>query len=157
MGTTKSSRVYRKVVLKKNKTTQSGEAPLYLRLTIDRTSRFVSLGKYVHPSFWDEERGVVLKGGNNSQKLNHFINQERNKIERIILDLENQDKLLTFDAILKEYKARNKMDFIAFCKSEIPSRKGELSDRTINDHLSILRKVEGYQKSIKLHEIILFG
>jgi hypothetical protein len=105
MGTTKSSRVYRKVVLKKNKITQSGDAPLYLRLTIDQVSHFVSLGEYIHPSHWDEEGGVVLEGANNSQKLNHFIGQKKNKIDRIILDLENQDKLATFDSILKEYKA----------------------------------------------------
>jgi integrase len=155
MGATKSVRVYRKVVLRESKIKfgSSGQATLYLRITIDRVSKFISLGKFVHPDLWDKDSSKVLKGGNNSAKLNHFINQELNKIDRILLDLENQEKQVSFETVLKEYKATGKTDFTDFCRSEIELRKGELSPRTVSDHHSILRKVEAYQKPIKLHSI----
>jgi integrase len=155
MGNTKSVRVYRKVVLMLNKINPegTGEGPLYLRLTIERKRKYISLGKYVHPNLWEEKSSKVLKGAGNASKLNHFITQELNKIDRIILDLENSEKEITFEAILKEYKTTGRADFIEFCKTEIELRKGELSARTISDHHSILRKVEAYQKSIKFHAI----
>lgn len=155
MGNTKSVRVYRKVVLMEHKIKPEsrGDGPLYLRLTIDRKRKYISLGKFIHPSLWDDKSSKVQKGAGNATKLNHFITQELNKIDRIILDLENSEKEITFEAILKEYKTTGRTDFIEFCKAEIDLRKGELSTRTISDHHSILRKVEAYHKSIKFHAI----
>jgi len=154
MGTT-NSRIYRKVVLKANKIKPdgSGEGPLWLRITMDRKAYFISLGKFVHPDYWDAEKGVVLKGAGNAQKLNHFITQELNKIDRIILDLENDDKEVSFERIKKLYISDGKLDFIEFCREEIALRKGELSPRTIEDHLSILGKIEQYQAKIKISTI----
>jgi hypothetical protein len=82
MGTTKSSRVYRKVVLKKNKTTQSGEAPyISVLLLTGLPGSFHWVSMFILPL--DEERGWYLKGVILT-KINHFINQEKNKIDRII-------------------------------------------------------------------------
>ncbi len=63
MSNTKSTRVYRKAVLMldKIKLGGSGEAPLYLRITIDRKRKHIALGKYIHPDFWDK-RAARLKG-----------------------------------------------------------------------------------------------
>jgi integrase/recombinase XerD len=155
MGTTKSNRIYRKVVLKANKIKAGGkgEGPIWIRITIDRKPHFISLGKFVHPDFWDAEKGVVLKGAGNAQKLNHFIIQEINKIDRIILDLENDDKEVSFEKIKKLYVSDGKLDFIEFCRAEIALRKGELSPRTIEDHNYILGKLEKYQAKIKISAI----
>lgn len=129
-------------------------APIYLRITIDRKSNLIHLGKFVHPDFWDaESNNPVRKGAGNAQKLNHYIHQERNKIDRIILDLENDDKEISFEKIKKLYQSDGRLDFIEFCRNEIALRKGELSPRTLEDHNYILGKIEHYQAKIKISAI----
>jgi hypothetical protein len=41
----------------------------------------------------------------NSHKLNRFAGKQKNKTDSLIRDLENQGNPVTFEAILKEYKA----------------------------------------------------
>ncbi|MBK9567734.1 MAG: hypothetical protein IPO37_21975 [Saprospiraceae bacterium] len=44
-----------KLLLKLNKVNKDGESPLYIRITKDRQSKFISLGITLHPDQWDEK------------------------------------------------------------------------------------------------------
>jgi hypothetical protein len=65
-----------KIILKKDKLNEQGLAPLYLRLTKDRKSKFISLQKYLRPEEWNEKLCKVRKAHKNSVQLNAFLAQK---------------------------------------------------------------------------------
>lgn len=43
----------------KDKKRASGECPVYLRITQDRKSRYVSTGVYIEPKDWNEDKEEI--------------------------------------------------------------------------------------------------
>ena len=72
-------------------------------------------------STWSRSTGTrlnpkyeVLKGAGNAQKLNFFIKREKLKIDQLILDLQNDEKEVTFEKVRKLYITDSSSDFIEF-------------------------------------------
>ena len=65
-----------KIVIKKDKINQKGEAPICLRITRDRKSKYVSLGYSVNPQLWDVNIGRVKRAHPNSVRLNSMLNNK---------------------------------------------------------------------------------
>ena len=87
-----------KVILRKQKQNKQGECPLYLRISKDRQSRFVSMGYYIKESDWNEKDKLVRKSHPNSVRLNNYLRNELAKASDKVLELENQykDLFLTY-------------------------------------------------------------
>ena len=50
-----------KLTLRKSKTRSDGASPIYLRVTKDRRSRFISTGIYIAPRYWNADRQQVRR------------------------------------------------------------------------------------------------
>ena len=135
---------------------KDGTATLYLRLTINRKSKFISLSKCIDPKYFDFKKKRVknTKGAPNPQKLNRFLNTEENRVDDIILELQRRNKPITFDNVLKEYKgADTNGSFDAYAKEVIASQRNRLKKDTKSGYEYMLNKIEKYHPGLKLYEV----
>ena len=79
-----------KLVLRTNKMRGDGMAPLYLRITVNRKSRFLSSGIFIEPQYWNNKKQVVRKGHPLSSAYNARLADLRIQVERSILETERK-------------------------------------------------------------------
>lgn len=87
------------VLLKKNKGKANGELPVYLRITKNRKTQFISLKIYVDPALWDDKKQRVKNKHPNSVRYNFKISQELSNAEAKMFELESKNKASTGKAI----------------------------------------------------------
>ena len=62
-----------KLVLRTAKTRADGQAPVYLRVTVDRKTRFTATGILVHPRDWNERKQQVRASHDLADTYNHTL------------------------------------------------------------------------------------
>src|SRR5947207_2388098 len=92
-----------KLYQKKNKLRDDGTAPIYYVLAKGKKQKLISTKKYVEPKFFDNSTGLILRGANNSVKLNTFFRSQLTKLDSIIMDFINDDKEPTFESIERKF------------------------------------------------------
>lgn len=108
-----------KVLLKKDKIRKNGEAPLYLRITKNRRSRYVSVGVYVLPKYWDEEKGVVKKSYANSVRTNRFIAEKIAEARGVTVDMESVNKNVSPKALKEAITGRTSISFLDYAADHL--------------------------------------
>lgn len=103
-----------KVLLRKDKIKSNGEAPLYLRITKHRKSRYVAIGVYVLPKDWDEDKCVVRKSYPNSVRTNRFIAEKKAEALGVAVDMESVNKHVSSKALKEALTGRSAMSFISY-------------------------------------------
>ncbi|MEM0998621.1 MAG: site-specific integrase [Bacteroidota bacterium] len=84
-----------KVLIRTEKTKKNGEAPLYIRLTQDRKSKYISLGFGLLPRQWDADKQRVRKSHPNAPRLNALIAEKRAEVEGLALEVARGQKKIT--------------------------------------------------------------
>jgi integrase len=156
MNNTKSKRLPSvNVECRKANLNPKGEAPLYIRITINRRSNYISLKKYVNPVYFDSKKQKMKAGDNRKMKINSYITFEKEKIETIILDLHRSNRPLTFEAIRELYLKGEFKDFIEFVKEEVYQEEllKSISPNTISGVHYFTRVLAKYKSRIKISEI----
>ena len=79
-----------------------GLCGLYLRITIDRKSKYISLRKYCNPDHFDFEskRVKVCLEEPNAKMINRFLKDEESRAENIILELQRTGQPVVFTTII---------------------------------------------------------
>ncbi|MFI4919995.1 MAG: site-specific integrase, partial [Legionellales bacterium] len=72
-----------------------GEAPIYVRITVDGQRAMFSLNRHIHPDKWSSEAGKAKGIKEDIKELNSYIDTVRNKIKEHQRDLLDHDKLIT--------------------------------------------------------------
>lgn len=80
-----------RIVLRK-RMLSDGTFPLALRITKDRKTSFIHLGKNVKGEHWDNKAQKVKKGHPNSGKLNSLLLDKLKEYNDLMLDMEKQGK-----------------------------------------------------------------
>lgn len=101
-----------KVVLRK-KANANGTYPLAIRITVDRKSSYIHLGKNLRETEWDSLEQKVKKNHPNSSRLNSFIRQKLTEIDGKFIDLATQNKVISSNAVRKQVKTKQANSF--FC------------------------------------------
>ncbi|MCF2446956.1 site-specific integrase [Dyadobacter sp. CY345] len=86
--------------LYRGKASKDGKAPIYLRITIDGLNTDISLGKKIHPDFWDGEAKQVRSSGQEAKMINQKIMQVQTDLQRHFMMLQAQFERVT-PAMLK--------------------------------------------------------
>jgi integrase/recombinase XerD len=122
-----------KLIFKTEKANAVGEVPLYLRITKDRKSRYVSLGIKINPEkHWNEKDKKVKKSHPNSQRLNNFIAQKIAEAEGLALTLESSTKPTSSKRIKDTLKGTTSTSFLKYADEYIKAieKKGKISTAT---------------------------
>lgn len=75
-----------KLVLRQDKTRADGTAPVYIRITANRKSRFLATGVAVDPRDWNERRQEVRASHELAKALNRRLQDQYNDARLAALD-----------------------------------------------------------------------
>lgn len=75
-----------KLILRNSKLRSDGTAPIYLRVTANRRSRYISTGIYLAPRDWNEDRQQVRRSHELADAYNTHLQTLRNDAERLGLE-----------------------------------------------------------------------
>lgn len=66
--------------IKRNKLLKSGEAPVYMRITVNGSSSEVALKRSIEPKLWDTKRNKVKGNSETAKELNEYLTSVRGQI-----------------------------------------------------------------------------
>ena len=102
-----------KVVIRKKKN-KDGTFPLVLRVTKDRRTSYIYLGKNVQEKDWDAVHHKVKRSHPTHKRLNNFLLKKNSEAQNIILDYELRQKDFSVQELKRELTSdKNKDTFFA--------------------------------------------
>lgn len=140
---------------RKSKLNNQNQAPLYIRITINRKSGYISIKKYVNPTNFNSKKQKMQSGDSNKFKINAYIQNEKEKIESIILDLHRSNRAITFDSIKEIYLKGEFSEFIQFVKAEIEEEKilKSVVPGTLQNYISFAKTIQEFKSEIMISDI----
>jgi site-specific recombinase XerD len=133
-----------KIILKINKKNKLNEAPLWIRITQNRKSKYVALGKSIKVEDWDEEEKRVKKSHPNSTRLNKFIAEKMKEAHDVALDLETSDKYVNSSKIKADIKGTGFINFFDYVKRYRIELINEKKYGTIDKLDAVTQKMEKF-------------
>ena len=82
-----------RLFLRKDKKRKDGKAPIYLRATVDRKSRYKTSGLYVKPKHWNDDRQEVRRSHELHAAYNAKLTELRLEAERAALDARSAEAI----------------------------------------------------------------
>ena len=103
-----------KIILRTSKINSAGEAPLCIRITKNRSSKFVFLNYRIKPECWDESKSKVRKSHPNYQQLNTYLAEKEKEAEATALEMETADKKILPDFIKEKIMGKAPESFFKY-------------------------------------------
>lgn len=110
-----------KIIYRTNKTNKEGKHPLYIRIIKNRRTQFISLGIYLLPEEWDENKNRVRTKHPNSGRLNSYISQKVAEAEEVSIAMTSKDVNTTALKIKETIKGKALGSFSQFFQQHIDS------------------------------------
>lgn len=101
--------------LKKQKTTQSGEAPIYARITVNAKRLEISVKRSIKENSWNPVKGTAKGSKEEISKLNQYLDQFKSGIVESYQQLAMQKKLITAELLKNTFLGKDQQDF-TICK-----------------------------------------
>ena len=89
--------------LKKSKLLKNGEAPIYMRITINGKRAEVQIKRSIDVTKWNTQKECAIGREKKYQEINHYLDTIRTKILQIHRELEQDGKPITADIIKNIY------------------------------------------------------
>jgi integrase len=146
---------YAKIVLRSNFVRKDGLSPIYLRLTLGRQVKPISLFKYIEKKYWDEAKGLVKNEFTEAEMLNKALKSYLKKANDIIYEYEIKDKTLTYDEFVINFKKQKTDDYFDFVSNTLKNNinTNYYSKESLRTQFSELSKLKKYRKTLRLSEI----
>src|SRR5690349_18562611 len=93
-----------KLLLKKNKKNKVGQYPIYLRITANRQTSFISTGRYIPLKLWDEKAEQVRETHPLAGEINTDIFNRKKEALQGFIHAGVKGKTVSAAAIKKETK-----------------------------------------------------
>lgn len=138
--------------LKKPKKYESGPLPIYLRMTIDKEVVELCISRKCEAKAWDKKAEKVIGKSEEAKELNHHISTFRMKVFEARLQLIEQGKPVTADAIRnlltgREEKTRQIMEVFKQHNDQLAALIGkEFSAGTLERYQTSLRHTASFIK-----------
>lgn len=148
--------------IKRRKLLKNGEAPICMRVTVDKKKFEVMVGRSIDVKLWNQDKECSKGKDRASTELNLYINSIRTKIYKIHRKLEMDGKRITVETVRDSYYGRDKVYRTIFgiyaehnsqCRALIGK---EFMENTVAKFDSALRRLTEYINSVhKRHDIPL--
>lgn len=96
--------------IRRDKTNKKGEAPAFMRLTINRERADASIKRFIEPHAWNSEKGKANEKCRGGKDLNLYLDAISANILRIQRDLELDKKEVSAQIILNRYLGKEQSD-----------------------------------------------
>lgn len=146
-----------RVILRKERTDSRGVAPLYLRITYQRRSSYVSLKLNVPIKKWDEINSRVKPSFPNAQEINSWILQKQSELEKAWLKAKREKVSIQVHELKEQIYGKIEIDFFEVAKDDYSSFREKGKINTWRRSVSIINKFQEYLKveSIAFSKITL--
>jgi uncharacterized protein (DUF885 family) len=94
--------------LKKVKGYESGNMPIYLRISVDGKRSEATIGRGIEPEKWDEKRGKARGNTEDARSLNTHLDSILAKLKRIHTRLLDSEEEITADTLRNELDGKGK-------------------------------------------------
>lgn len=122
--------------IKKSNLLKNGEAPILMRVTINREKVSISLQGSVLPSLWNQAKERSNGTDRNARELNHYIESARSRIYAIHRELEIDGKPITATILKDRYMGKADEEEL-----------GKMLNEVHNEHNERCRKLLGVEYS----------
>jgi site-specific recombinase XerD len=133
-----------RLILRTAHVDQSGHSPLYIRLTKDRRTSYLSAGVKLKGSEWNGAKQKVTKKHPNSVKINASLSQKIADAEGQIADMERKIKTVSITKLKEAIKGKGVTDFFEYAYAHCEKMKGNVSYGTYRTYNVNIRKFETY-------------
>lgn len=143
--------------IKPNEVRRDGRVAIYVAL-YDATARRTSLkqtGKFVFPHDWDEQRREVLSRDSYAQQLNHHLGQVRQTLEGIILEIERQNRPLSFVIVWQQWLGEESggTALTVYVPAKLAQIKMQVAPKTYQDYWGGFSRILQYQSNVRFEDI----
>lgn len=114
---------------------KNGEAPMYMRITINRQKTSINLQGSILPSLWNQAKERSNGADRKSQELNHYIESVRSRLYKIHRELEIDGKPITASIIKDRYMGKTE------------EQEGKTLNEVHTEHNERCRKLLGIEYS----------
>ncbi len=132
-----------KVVLRKDKVSRHGEAPVCLRITKDRRCTYKTLF-HLNPAYWDENAQRVKKQCPNAELLNATIAKKRAEMEQETYMLAMTENSVSISTIRNKINTRTSFDLFEYADKYIRELLEEGKYSTYKKCKSVIWKLRHY-------------
>lgn len=136
--------------LKKAKKNRAGEAPVYLRITVNGLRAELALRKSVVPAMWDPKTRRAKGKSEHSRILNNFLGELENRINHNYNVALREEQLVTAESLINQITGKDKQkkmlipvfnEYIQLIERE----KGKkYSPKTVARYIHALSKIENF-------------
>ena len=109
MGAVKRNTLSVLFIIKKSKLLKNGEAPVCMRITVNKRVAEVMIKRSIPVDLWNQKKECSKGKDRVANELNHYINTVRAKILQIHRELEIDNKTITADIIKDCFYGRDKV------------------------------------------------
>ena len=109
MGAVKRNTLSVLFIIKKSKLLKNGEAPICMRITVNKRVAEVMIKRSIPVDLWNQKKECSKGKDRVANELNHYINTVRAKILHIHRELEIDNKTITADIIKDCFYGRDKV------------------------------------------------
>ncbi len=144
---------YVKLYCKKNKVKGDGTAPIYFAIRLEK-EKLLFTGKNINPGLFDNSGGGGIINKKTYAKLNTYLENEKNKINDIILDFQYKKEVITFDKIISKYQNKSSYNsFLKFAYAELEKEKPAIAFKTYEDYNYSLKSLKDYQPDVTFEDL----
>lgn len=109
MGAVKRNTLSVLFIIKKSKLLKNGEAPICMRITVNKRVAEVMIKRSIPVDLWNQKKECSKGKDRVAAELNHYINTVRAKVLQIHRELEIDNKPITADIIKDCFYGRDKV------------------------------------------------
>ena len=109
MGAMKRNTLSVLFIIKKAKLLKNGEAPVCMRITVNKRVAEVMIKRSIPADLWNQKKECSKGKDRVATELNHYIRTVRAKVLQIHRELEIDNKLITADIIKNCFYGRDKV------------------------------------------------
>ncbi len=135
--------------LRKDKQRDSGESPVYLRITKNRKSKYVTTGVYLKPKHWNTDKEKVRRSHRRYKSLNSILEKKLDKARQVEDELSRYDKD-SAKAIQQRLRKQQSGDFFDLAKEYLKEVKANHSYYTHKNMKVAIGKVEAFESERSL-------
>lgn len=135
-----------KVFPRLDKIAANGKAPVYLRVTKNRKSKYVALDVYIDPDDWNKENGKVKPSAVNAAYINNYLTSKEAEAEAISLEMETKSKFITAYDIKSKILGKAPSDFFSYVKKREQIVNQEYSIGTARRYKCVVEKLKSFCK-----------
>ena len=149
--------------VKRTKLLRNGEAPIFVRITVDALRAEMSIQRSINLSEWIEKKCCAKSTSPKNRELNHYLEHIRHRLYEIQKELEDENKVVTAELLKNRYMGVNEANVpllpiarqILDKYKNIPLSNGQVlpipTNQKMNAYLKEIADVCGINKIFTTH------